>query len=93
MDDNEKMKELIDELKKEISSKNNEIVGYLDKIDALEKEIMKLQNLIPGEASKIKIKREKPEDIFDPDGASAIIIKNLVKKFDDVTAVNGINLE
>ncbi len=93
MDDEEKMQELIDELKKDIKSKNNEIVGHLDKIDALEQEIMRLQKLIPGEASKIKIKKEKPEDIFDPDGASAIIIKDLVKQFDDVTAVNGINLE
>ncbi|MHA1239775.1 MAG: ABC transporter ATP-binding protein [Promethearchaeota archaeon] len=93
MDDEEKMQELIDELKKDISSKNDEIVGHLDKIDALEQEIMRLQKLIPGEASKIKIKREKPEDIFDPDSASVIIIKDLVKKFDDVTAVNGINLE
>ena len=93
IDDEEKMQELIDELKKDIKAKDNEIVGHLDKIDALEKEIMRLQKLIPGEASKIKIIREKPEDIFDPDGASAIIIKDLVKKFDDVTAVNGINLE
>ena len=38
-------------------------------------------------------KKEKPEDIFDPDNESAIIIKDLVKKFDDVSAVNGINLE
>ena len=36
-------------------------------------------------------KKEKPEDIFDPDNESAIIIKDLVKKFDDVSAVNGIN--
>ncbi len=93
MDDEEKMEELIDDLKKDIKTKDNEIVRHLDKIEALEQEIMRLQNLIPGEASKIKIKREKPEDIFDPDGASAIVIKDLVKKFDDVTAVNGINLE
>ncbi len=93
MDDKEKMLKLIDKLTQDINSKDIEIVGYLDKIDALEQEITRLQKLIPGEASKIKIKREKPEDIFDPDGASAIIIKDLVKKFDDVTAVNGINLE
>jgi ABC-2 type transport system ATP-binding protein len=93
MDDKEKMLKLIDKLTQDINSKDIEIVGYLDKIDALEQEITRLQKLIPEEASKIKIKREKPEDIFDPDGASAIIIKDLVKKFDDVTAVNGINLE
>ena len=93
MDDKEKMLKLIDKLTQDINSKDIEIVGYLDKIDALEQEITRLQKLIPGEASKIKIKREKPENIFDPDGASAIIIKDLVKKFDDVTAVNGINLE
>ncbi|MHA1461317.1 MAG: ATP-binding cassette domain-containing protein, partial [Promethearchaeota archaeon] len=94
MDDKEKfMENLIDELKKDLSTKNREIVNHLDKIDALEQKIIRLQKLIPGGASKIKIKREKPEDIFDPDGASAVIIKNLVKQFDDVTAVNGINLE
>jgi len=93
MDDKEKMQELVDELKKELSTKNSEIVGYLDKIDALEQEITRLQKFSPEEASKIKIRTEKPEDIFDPDGASAIIIKDLVKQFDDVTAVNGINLE
>ena len=91
--DKQRMQNLIDELKKDMSSKNNEIARYLDKIDALEQEITKLQKLISGEASKIKIRRETPENIFVPDGISAIIIKNLVKKFDDVTAVNGINLE
>ena len=69
------------------------IVGYLDKIEALEQEITRLQKLVPAEASKIDIKRKKTEDIFDPDAASAIVIKNLVKQFDEVTAVNGINLE
>lgn len=33
-----------------------------------------------------------PEDIFDPN-SKAIIIRDLVKKFDDITAVNGLNLE
>ncbi len=91
--DDEKMQNLIDEFKKDISSKNNEILGYHDKIDALEQEIIRLQKLIPGETSKLKVKREKPEDIFDPDGASAVIVKDLVKQFGDVTAVNGINLD
>ncbi|MFX1289141.1 MAG: ATP-binding cassette domain-containing protein [Promethearchaeota archaeon] len=93
MDNQENMLELIDGLKKEIESKNNEISGYLDKIDALEQEITRLQKRIPGESSKIRVKKEKPEDIFDPDSESAIIIKDLVKQFDEVTAVNGINLE
>jgi ABC-2 type transport system ATP-binding protein len=38
-------------------------------------------------------KLKNPEDIFDPDGDNAIIIKNLVKKFGDITAVDGLNLE
>ncbi len=93
MNDKEEMLKLIDELKKDLSSKNKEIVGYLEKIEALEQEIMKLQKLMPVEPSKIKVIKEKPEDVFDLDGASAIIIKDLVKQFDDITAVNGINLE
>ena len=88
-----KMQKLIDGLKKDKNPRNDEIISYLEKISLLEKEILRLQKLIPVEASKIKIKKEKPEDIFDPDGASAIIVKDLVKKFDDVTAVNGISLE
>ena len=43
--------------------------------------------------SNIKDKPQKPEDVFDPDNNSAIIIKDLVKQFEDVTAVNGLNLE
>ena len=92
-DEKNKMQKLIDDLKKDASSKNNEIISYLEKIDFLEKEITRLQKLVPGEALKITIGRDKPEEIFDPDGASAIIIRGLVKQFDDVTAVNGINLE
>jgi ABC-2 type transport system ATP-binding protein len=38
-------------------------------------------------------KLKNPEDIFDPDGDNAIVIKNLVKKFGDITAVDGLNLE
>jgi len=93
MENKVEMQKLIDGLKKDLGSKNNEIVGYLDKIEALEQEITRLQKLVPAEASKIDIKRKKTEDIFDPDAASAIVIKNLVKQFDEVTAVNGINLE
>jgi ABC-2 type transport system ATP-binding protein len=93
MDEKEKMQNLIDELKKDMSSKNNEIAGYLEKIAVLEQEIARLQKLILGEHSKLRVKKEKPDDIFDPDGESAIIIKDLVKQFDEVTAVNGINLE
>ena len=43
--------------------------------------------------SNIKDKPQKPEDVFDPDNNSAIIIKDLVKQFEDITAVNGLNLE
>ncbi len=43
--------------------------------------------------SNIKDKPQKPEDVFNPDSNSAIIIKDLVKRFEDVTAVNGLNLE
>jgi ABC-2 type transport system ATP-binding protein len=93
MNDREEMLKLIDELKEDVSSKNNEIAGYLDKIDALEQEIVRLQKLIPGEISQIEIKQEKPEDTFDPDGESAIIIKDLVKQFGEITAVNGITLD
>ena len=34
-----------------------------------------------------------PEDVYDPEHGKAIIIKNLVKKFDDITAVNDISFE
>ncbi len=33
------------------------------------------------------------EDILDPDDGNAIIVKNLVKKFDDITAVNDLSFE
>lgn len=93
MENQDSMSDLIDGLKKEIVLKNNEIKKYIEKIDALEQEIVRLQKLIPSESSKILVKKEKPVYVFDPDSESAIIIKNLVKQFDDVTAVNGINLE
>jgi len=93
MNDKEEMLKSIDGLKKDLSSKNNEIARYLDKIDALEQEIARLQKYIPDEPLKIRINREKPEDVFEPDGASAIIIKDIVKQFDDVTAVKRLNLE
>lgn len=43
--------------------------------------------------SDSKNSSKNPEDIFDPDNENAIIIKNLVKQFEDVTAVDGVNLE
>jgi len=43
--------------------------------------------------SNKKYKSDNPEDIFDPDSDNAIVIKDLVKNFDDVIAVNGLNLE
>jgi len=37
---------------------------------------------------------KNPEDIFDPDGnGNAIVIKDLVKQFDDIVAVDGVSLE
>jgi ABC-2 type transport system ATP-binding protein len=39
------------------------------------------------------INQQKPEDIFDPNNGCAIIIKDLVKRYDDVVAVDGLNLE
>ncbi|MFX0074974.1 MAG: ATP-binding cassette domain-containing protein [Candidatus Hermodarchaeota archaeon] len=89
MTNQEKMSDIIDELKKEINSKNAEIAGFIDKIDALEQEVARLQKLMPSEFSKARVKK----DMFVPDGESAIIIKNLVKRFDNITAVNGLNLE
>jgi ABC-2 type transport system ATP-binding protein len=41
----------------------------------------------------IKGKRTKPEDVFDPDNDYAIIIKNLIKQFEDIKAVDDLSLE
>ena len=38
-------------------------------------------------------KSANPEDIYDPEHGKAIVIKNLVKKFDDITAVNDLSFE
>ena len=38
-------------------------------------------------------KAKNPEDIMNPDDENAIIIKGLVKKFDDIIAVDNLNLE
>ncbi|MHA2039029.1 MAG: hypothetical protein ACW98X_21580 [Promethearchaeota archaeon] len=38
-------------------------------------------------------KSNNPEDIFDPNSDSAIVVKNLVKKFGDITAVNDLSFE
>ena len=44
-----------------------------------------------------KIKKSRatdgPEDVYDPEHGKAIIIKNVVKKFEDVTAVNDLSFE
>ena len=42
---------------------------------------------------KIKTENQHPEDIVDPDNSFAIEIKDLVKKFEDVVAVDGISLD
>jgi ABC-2 type transport system ATP-binding protein len=36
---------------------------------------------------------EHPEDVFDPNNGNAIVIKNLVKKFEDIIAVNDLSFE
>lgn len=45
--------------------------------------------------AKFKNRRNSngPEDVYDPEHGKAIIIKNLVKKFDDITAVNDLSFE
>ena len=35
----------------------------------------------------------EPEDIYDPDNGNAIVAKDLVKKFGDITAVDDLSLE
>ncbi|MFX1274578.1 MAG: ABC transporter ATP-binding protein [Promethearchaeota archaeon] len=44
---------------------------------------------------KLKKKRtlNGPEDVYDPEHGKAIVIKNLVKKFDNITAVNDLSFE
>ncbi|MHA1883927.1 MAG: ABC transporter ATP-binding protein [Promethearchaeota archaeon] len=37
--------------------------------------------------------KENPEDIFDPNNNNAIVVKNLVKKFEDVIAVNDLSFK
>jgi ABC-2 type transport system ATP-binding protein len=93
MNNQEKMSDLINGLKKEIESKNKEIEGYINRIAALEQEVIRLQKPIPSEYSMSGIKKKHKEYLLDSDVESAIVIKDLVKEFDDVTAVNGINLE
>ncbi|KKL58137.1 hypothetical protein LCGC14_2228400, partial [marine sediment metagenome] len=38
-------------------------------------------------------KAKNPEDVMNPDDENAIVIKGLVKKFDDIIAVDDLNLE
>ncbi len=42
---------------------------------------------------KVTTKSNNPEDIFDPNNNNAIVVKNLVKKFGDITAVNDLSFE
>jgi ABC-2 type transport system ATP-binding protein len=42
---------------------------------------------------KLSTKVNNPEDIFDPNNNNAIVVKNLVKKFGDITAVNDLSFE
>ena len=42
---------------------------------------------------KKQVKSLSPEDILDPNNEYAIVIQDLVKKYEDVVAVNGLNLK
>ena len=59
MTEEENLLKKIDELKKDLDIKENEIIGYIDKIDILEEEIMKLHALMSEEPSKKKSKKVK----------------------------------
>ncbi len=59
MTEEEKLLKKLDELKKDLDKKDNEIIGYVDKIDNLEEEIMKLHELMSEEPSKKKSKKVK----------------------------------
>ncbi len=59
MTEQENLLKKLDELKKDLDKKDNEIIGYIDKIDILEEEIMKLHELMAEEPSKKKSKKVK----------------------------------
>jgi len=59
MTEEENLRKKIDELKKNLEKKDNEMIGYIDKIDNLEEELMKLHELMAEEPSKKKSKKVK----------------------------------
>ncbi|MFX0026552.1 MAG: hypothetical protein ACFE8M_09040 [Candidatus Hermodarchaeota archaeon] len=59
MTEEENLLKKIEELKKELDRKDNEVIGYVDKIDYLEEEIMKLHELMSEPPSKKKSKKLK----------------------------------
>ncbi len=59
MTEQENLLKKLAELKKDLDKKDNEIIGYIDKIDNLEEEIMKLNELLLEEPSKKKSKKVK----------------------------------
>ncbi|MFX0019841.1 MAG: hypothetical protein ACFFAK_02320 [Promethearchaeota archaeon] len=59
MTEEENLLKKLNELKKNLDIKDNEIIGYLDKIDNLEEEIMKFHQLMSEEPSKKKSKKIK----------------------------------
>ena len=59
MTEQENLLKKLDELKKDLDKKDNEIIRYIDKIDNLEEEIMKLHELMLEAPSKKKSKKVK----------------------------------
>lgn len=59
MTEEENLLKKFDELKKDLDKKDNEIIGYIDKIDNLEEEIMKLHEIMSEEPSKKRSKKLK----------------------------------
>jgi len=59
MTEEENLLKKLEELKKDLDKKDNELIGYIDKIDNLEEEIMKLHELMSEEPSKKKSKKVK----------------------------------
>jgi chromosome segregation ATPase len=59
MTEEENLLKKVDELKKDLEKKDNEMIRYIDKIDNLEEELMKLHELMAEEPSKKKSKKLK----------------------------------
>jgi chromosome segregation ATPase len=59
MTEEDKLRKKIEDLEKELETKNKEMMKNLDKIDHLEEELMTLHDLIPEKSSKKKRKKVK----------------------------------